>query len=364
MDRELYEQLKSEALQLPLVSEQALQAFEQSFTKLLVLVNERFAVETKFLHAELSEEQVKLIKDMHKCFGELLLGVYEFQLYQNLIDEFCWFISVLSSRSLGREYLEKVIKTWNIAIHSLITPPASHALVRPLEWLYQNLPSLYEHKKPPEEHKADELQRFLALLKQKKRKAAAEYLLSLLEQNFTIEKLFSDILPQALKEIGILWQTKEISVVDVHVATDICRYIMFRLIDSINAEPPLSYKALVACVPGEEHEMGAEIVENYLEMKGWKVHFMGHIAPLEDILKTIQTTKPNVVFLSVSMIANLPAAKALALKIRETMPEVKILIGGHAAMLAREGLKYFCDAIADSINEVHKISLSLVNPYA
>ena len=102
----------------------------------------------------------------------------------------------------------------------------------------------------------------------------------------------------------------------------------------------------------------------YLEMKGWRVYSMGHIAPQEDIIKAIFTNKPDVVFLSITLVANLPAAKALAIKIREMLPEVKIIIGGRAAVLASDILKNFSDAIVKSIDEAHTRSLKFVSSHA
>jgi methanogenic corrinoid protein MtbC1 len=137
-----------------------------------------------------------------------------------------------------------------------------------------------------------------------------------------------------------------------------------RLVDSIPIKTSLPYRALVTCVPGEEHEMGAEIVENFLEMKGWTIESMGHIAPEADTMKAIVDTKPDVVFLSVTLVANLPAAKALASKIREHNPKAKIIIGGYAAVLAGNTLNDVCDFVAASIEEGHKQALDLVVNHA
>jgi len=357
--------MKRDAQNLLPVSQVAVSIFEQSFPKILALVNEKFALETRFLDRDISCEQICMVRDTHKRFGELLLAIYQFHLYDHLIDEFSWYMSVLSSRGFEKSHLENMIKTWNIAIHSVIKPPESHELVGPLEWLYQNLSSLYEHLNAAEVKITEELQRFLGFLLKKDRKDATEYMLSLLKQGLSLESLYSDMLTSALKEIGRLWQKNEISVVDVHVATDICRYIMMRLADSIAPDDVLlPYKALVTCVPGEEHEMGAEILENYLETIGWQICSMGHIAPEADIIKAIVNSKPDVVFLSITLVSNLTSIKALAIKVREQKPNLKIVIGGHAAVLARDVLMNFADAIVNNIEEAHTRSLTLVSSHA
>ena len=47
MDKETYQQIKEDAHKLVPVSETAITAFEQSFAKIVTLVNEKFALEIK-----------------------------------------------------------------------------------------------------------------------------------------------------------------------------------------------------------------------------------------------------------------------------------------------------------------------------
>ena len=356
--------LKEDSQKLLPVSEGAVIAFEQSFSKILSLVNDKFSLETKFTDNETTCGPICVRKDANRQFGELLLAIYEFHLYDHLSDEFSWYISSLSSRGFDRDYFHSMVKTWHLAIHSVIKPPESHELARPLKWLQENLPLMYRHANMTEVSLSDELKIFIEFLIAKNRKEATDYMLSILKKGVSIETIYSDFLTTAMQEIGRRWQKNEMTVVDVHVATDICRYIIMRLVDSITTQKKLPYRALVTCVPGEEHEMGPELIENYLEMQGWNVYTMGHIAPENDILETIITNKPDVVFLSVSLVANLPSAKSLAIKIREHVPEAKIVMGGYAAVLAGDTLAPYADLIVGTIQETHTLSLQLVGSHA
>ncbi len=173
-----------------------------------------------------------------------------------------------------------------------------------------------------------------------------------------------EVLTAALTTLGRLWQKNDINVVDVHVATDICRYVMMRLADTLPAAPTLPYKTLITCVPGEEHEMGAEILENYLELKGWEVVSMGHIAPEEDILESIARARPDVILVSVILVSHLPAARSLLTQIRSVAPGSKIVIGGPAAVLAGDALGAFADAVVQTFEEAHTRSLQLLGSHA
>ena len=198
----------------------------------------------------------------------------------------------------------------------------------------------------------------------KQKKEAAECILKLYQQGTPFETILSEYLPLIMKKIGMLWQKNKITVVDQHVATDLCTYIMFRLSEELVINDTLPYKAVVSCVPGEAHEMGAEILETYLELKGWSALSMGHIAPQNDILQAVLVMKPEVVFLSVSMIARLPEARKMAYEIRSALPKVRIIMGGRAAMRAENKLKDCSDAVVSGFEEGHIQALKLVKSNA
>ena len=148
------------------------------------------------------------------------------------------------------------------------------------------------------------------------------------------------------------------------MASDICYYVLFRLQEEFSCKASLGYKALVSCVPGDSHEMGAEIMESYLEMKGWEALSMGHVAPHQDILQATLAMRPDAVFFSVSMIARLPAALDSVREIRSLLPEVKIIMGGRAAFLAGELIDGEVDAVVSSFEEGHARALELVRSHA
>jgi methanogenic corrinoid protein MtbC1 len=354
----------TERIQLPPMSPSALARFNHDFPKILELVREKYDLEMKYLGQNIPREQQRLAEEVHRQFGDLLRASYEFNLYDHLQDEFCWYISVFCSRGFVIDYLEHLLRSWDMAIHSVIKPPESHELTRPLEALHQHLNSLYKACSIERVTMPALIQPFMDHLLAKRRKEATEYILSLLSGGMSIERLYADILTASLTTLGRLWQKNDINVVDVHVATDICRYVMMRLADALPAAATLPYKALITCVPGEEHEMGAEILENYLEIKGWKVVSMGHIAPEEDILDTIQQSRPDVVLLSVILIAHLPAAKSLLQHIREVAPGCKIVVGGPAAVLAGDTLGSFANAVVTTFEEAHTRSLQLLGSHA
>jgi methanogenic corrinoid protein MtbC1 len=99
--------------------------------------------------------------------------------------------------------------------------------------------------------------------------------------------------------------------------------------------------------------LGADIVASHLEIEGWSVCFGGHSAPVEDILKIVTQSRPHVVFLSNTLISKLPHSVELSKRLRKMTPQVKIIMGGHAALVARDVIAQLVDAVIDDYRKAH-----------
>jgi methanogenic corrinoid protein MtbC1 len=209
-----------------------------------------------------------------------------------------------------------------------------------------------------------EAQRFLDMLLGRKRRAAAEYVLERAGRGGTVEEVHSTIVLPALNRVGALWQQNRISVADEHAATEIGRYTLFRLLDGMPREKPLGAKALVACVPGEEHDIGAQIASGMLEAGGWDVIYVGRSAPEEEILKVFDSERPGVAVFAIAMIARLPAARDLFDSLRSKFADIKIIAGGRAALAAQQVFGMHTDAVVKGTAELNEVALRLVGKHA
>jgi hypothetical protein len=72
------------------------------------------------------------------------------------------------------------------------------------------------------------------------------------------------------------------------------------------------------------------MVADIFELNGWDGHFLGANLPLEDLSRFIQEVGPDVVGLSLSILANLDHLKRGVEVIRTDFPNLDLLIGGQA----------------------------------
>jgi methanogenic corrinoid protein MtbC1 len=346
------------------VSSAALELFHQTLPKLLVFVNEKLNLENKFLREEACCKKTDLAEDFNRKFAALLAGVYEFSLFQYFADEFSWLLAEQESRGLPRTFLEPNLKAWILGINSMIRRPESADLVQPIDCLHRYLPMVYAQLEAQEPELDKNGAAFVEHLLRKSRKFAAEFIITLIREGGTIEQAYTQVLLPALTRMRHLWRKNKVSAADVHVATDICRYIMFRVMDGIFGERKYPFKALVACVPDEEDVLGSEVFANFLEIKGWSVSYIGHGFSAEDILHAIDTGKPQAVVLSAASISWLPSTRKLIGQIRASAPEVKLFLEGRAVQLSRSAFEPLVEGIVSGFDAGHAALLEAVVPHA
>jgi methanogenic corrinoid protein MtbC1 len=88
--------------------------------------------------------------------------------------------------------------------------------------------------------------------------------------------------------------------------------------------------AVVACAPGEEHQLGAKMIRNSLEQNGYNVHYIGAGLPNDSLLQILKKTRPDLLALSVMLPEHLPALVDLIESIKRLYPDLRIILGGQA----------------------------------
>ncbi|RMF92737.1 MAG: hypothetical protein D6734_11600 [Candidatus Schekmanbacteria bacterium] len=357
---EKYEILGKEALKLKPVSKSAFLEFSDSFVQIQSFIEEKIRIEKDFVKNTIQGAELKFIINLNKNFGKFLLSVFELGILSCLPKEGIWYYSVISSRGFDDAFFSRFFFNWSMAIQSIINPPQSHELIKIVDYFRENVKNFKKAALSPFDKENEKAKEFLSYLMNKNRKGAADYALALLKKGDSPHYLFSYVLSQAMKKAGVLWQLNKIEVNDVHVATDICHYVMYRIVDSFEKRTKLPYRIAVVCAPGEEHEFGAELVESLLELEGWNIVDIGHISPEEDMISSIKKDTPDVIVLSVTMTANLPVAIKMAKRIRGEFEDIKV-IGGGTEYLSKEPIfKEVFDAVAFGVEDVHNKALKIV----
>ena len=167
----------------------------------------------------------------------------------------------------------------------------------------------------------DALRRALAELDE----PAAQALLDRLLTDFTVETVLRDVVVPYLRELGAAWEKGAISVAQEHFASHVIGARLASLARGWGTgRGPF---ALLACPPGELHELALLVFGVVLHRNGWRVRYLGANTPVEDLAQVTADTGPNLVVLA----ATTPGRFA------EVVPELSRLAGMAPLALAGAG---------------------------
>lgn len=146
---------------------------------------------------------------------------------------------------------------------------------------------------------------------------------------FSIDKVVQEILAQLLVRIGELWEEEKITVAHEHFATAFLRSRIGMIFHTLPIDGYLP-KVLAVCSTDESHELGLLIFTLYLRRKGFEVIYLGASIPEKDIETVLEDTDPSILFLSCTLMSNLPKCLNLIDRINEKHSDLTIGVGGGA----------------------------------
>lgn len=150
-----------------------------------------------------------------------------------------------------------------------------------------------------------------------------------LERGIDAPRLALEVIMPAQREIGRLWQENRIGVAEEHLATAISQLVVSTLYAHFPRQQPNGKRIIVACVEGEQHELGARLVADFLEMEGFLVHFLGANVPTDSLVSMVRTERPNLVVLSSATTLHIAQLRSAVSRVR--------LVGGDALPIAVGG---------------------------
>ena len=96
----------------------------------------------------------------------------------------------------------------------------------------------------------------------------------------TLEESFVQVLQPALVEVGERWAAGSVSVAQEHLASSIVCAALQKLLSDQRAD--VRGTAVLACAPGERHEIGLLMLAVLLRSDGWQVVYLGADTPFTD----------------------------------------------------------------------------------
>lgn len=118
---------------------------------------------------------------------------------------------------------------------------------------------------------------------------------SLLAQ-VTVDAVLRDVVVPYLHDLGDRWEQGQVSIAQEHFASSLLRGRLLGLARGWGQG--LGPSALLACLPGEQHDLGLIAFGLALRTRGWRIVYLGADTPLESITDGARAAAPTFVVVS------------------------------------------------------------------
>src|SRR5581483_4008277 len=147
---------------------------------------------------------------------------------------------------------------------------------------------------------------------------------ALLDLNETL----SSVLAPLLRTIGERWEAGSLTVASEHLVSEAVRSRLGHLLS--DAGGGVHGAAVLACAPGERHELGLMMAAIALRRDGWKVVYLGADTPFADAIALAGQVAGRILGLSLSTGERVPALESALGK--TVLPHgLRLVVGGRGA---------------------------------
>ena len=152
----------------------------------------------------------------------------------------------------------------------------------------------------------------------------------------TVETLLGEVVVPYLQELGERWKRGEASVAQEHFASGVLRGRLLGLARGwgLGVGPV----AVLACPPGEQHDLGLIAFGLALRSRGWRIVYLGPDSPIDILADVSRRLQPSLVVLNA---VSPERVKPALPKLRELARRHRLALGGAAAAdktLERSGI--------------------------
>jgi DNA-binding transcriptional MerR regulator len=161
-----------------------------------------------------------------------------------------------------------------------------------------------------------------------------------LDQAFAVlplEQALTEVISPALHWTGEAWHDGALSIAQEHAITAKVRAHLGKLLS--DGRGGVHGVAVLACAPGEQHDVGLLMLAVMLRADGWRVEFLGADTPIETAIAFADRIGATMLCLSAARRESLDALR-LALAPSRELPIAALVVGGAAIDLeAARGLR-------------------------
>jgi methanogenic corrinoid protein MtbC1 len=181
-----------------------------------------------------------------------------------------------------------------------------------------------------------------------------------LDQAFAVlpvEQALTDVVTPALRWTGEAWHRGELSVAQEHAISAKVRAHLGRLIS--DGQGGVHGVAVLACAPGERHDIGLLMLAVMLRTDGWRVEFLGADTPVAEAITFADDVGATMLCLSASRTESLESLRS-AIAAVSPPDGLALVLGGPAVTpeIARDLRATYADGELDlAVARLRKLAI-------
>ena len=142
----------------------------------------------------------------------------------------------------------------------------------------------------------------------------------------SVDALVQQAVIPYLEQLGSRWERGEASVAQEHFASNVIRGRLLGLARGWGQGT--GPRALLACAPGEQHDLPLVCFGLALRARGWRITYLGPDTPIETLAELVGALRPRIVVVSASLPERLePALPGL----RRLAANTRLIVAGPGA---------------------------------
>jgi DNA-binding transcriptional MerR regulator/methylmalonyl-CoA mutase cobalamin-binding subunit len=143
---------------------------------------------------------------------------------------------------------------------------------------------------------------------------------------YSLDSVLEGVVLPLLRELGDGWARGDVSIAQEHFASNVLRGRLLGL--ARGWDRGAGPRAVLACPPGERHDLGLLIFGLALREHGWRITFLGADTPSDTIVETVRRIAPEALVLSVTDRSRL---EVVAEAVAELAGATTVWVGGAGA---------------------------------
>ena len=180
----------------------------------------------------------------------------------------------------------------------------------------------------------------------------------IVEEGINVTCIFENVFEATFNRLNTLWEKNKVSNAKMLNCATFTETIILQLIPLyMTGDDSTNYTAVSACVNGEEHSLGLQMLNVFMRVNYGKIYYLGENVDTNILLQAIKEFKPDFALISATLDHNWENVLNVIKGISEQYDQLPVIIGGDAIYKNRDRFCNFANVtIAENCTEVLRLA--------